>query len=123
MQRMPQNSNKVMDWMTLSGYRLPPGTHAGAVAAAVAANAANASAAAAAAASTAAAASACDAIGVDPLQHSMEASSSMTSSSAAAIGNHAASVTPPKSEYKVNVSELGQAISPDETKGEQKYST
>ena len=43
------------DWMTLSGYRLPPGTHAGAVAAAVAANAANASAAAAAAASTAAA--------------------------------------------------------------------
>ena len=41
---------KVMDWMTLSGYRLPPGTHAGAVAAAVAANA---SAAAAAAASTA----------------------------------------------------------------------
>ena len=43
-----------MDWMTLSGYRLPPGTHAGAVAAAVAANAANASAAAAAAATTAA---------------------------------------------------------------------
>ena len=58
MRRMPQNSNKVMDWMTLSGYRLPPGTHAGAVAAAVAANAANASAAAAAAASTAAAAGA-----------------------------------------------------------------
>ena len=77
---------------------------------------------AAAAASTAVAASACDAIGVDPLQHSMEASSSMTSSSAATIGNHAASVTPPKSEYKVNVSELGQAISPDETKGEQRYS-
>ena len=44
-----------MDWMTLSGYRLPPGTHAGAVAAAVAANAANASAAAAAAAASTAA--------------------------------------------------------------------
>ena len=69
---------------------------------------------AAAAASTAAAASACDSIGVDPLQQSMEGSSSMS-----AVGNHAASVTPPKSEYKVNVSDLGSAqVSPGATKGE-----
>ena len=78
---------------------------------------------AAAAASTAVAASAgCDSIGVDPLQQqSMEGSSSMSSSSAAAGGNHTASVTPPKSEYKVNVSDLGSAqISPGGTKGKWK---
>lgn len=73
---------------------------------------------AAAAASTAAAA--CDSIGVDPLQQSMEGPSSMSSSAVAAVGNHAASVTPPKSEYKVNVSDLGSTqISPGGTKGEQ----
>ena len=74
---------------------------------------------AAAAASTAVAASACDSIGVDPLQQSIEGASSLSSSSAAAVGNHAASVTPPKSEYKVNVSDLGSAqISPVVAKGD-----
>ena len=70
--------------------------------------------------SRAMAAAACDSIGVDPLQQSMEGPSSMSSSAVAAVGNHAASVTPPKSEYKVNVSDLGSTqISPGGTKGEQ----